>query len=207
MMKCIINGQLILPTEVVSGMAIIFDEKIEKIVPESEVDLSAYEVIDAEGKWVDIQKYTKPENILTGEIGTLGGVRFVQSTESKVFYGQDLSPEARNLTVTAYNNESAGGAVTAGIADDHSATVKEAVTNELLGRRVYYKEKTGEFHCMTVVGVNTNTKTLYFSNGEGITFVNGDMLGDAMFYGRGAGPLPTGSAVCGDILSIMKSKF
>ena len=52
MMKCIINGQLILPTEVVSGMAIIFDEKIEKIVPESEVDLSAYEVIDAEGKWV-----------------------------------------------------------------------------------------------------------------------------------------------------------
>ena len=52
MMKCIINGQLILPTEVVSGMAIIFDEKIEKIVPQSEVDLSAYEVIDAEGKWV-----------------------------------------------------------------------------------------------------------------------------------------------------------
>ena len=48
MMKCIINGQLILPTEVVSGMAIIFDEKIEKIVPESEVDLSAYEVIDAD---------------------------------------------------------------------------------------------------------------------------------------------------------------
>ncbi|MBR4881130.1 MAG: N-acetylglucosamine-6-phosphate deacetylase, partial [Clostridia bacterium] len=52
MMKCIINGQLILPTEVVSGMAIIFDEKIEKIVPQSEVDLSAYEIIDAEGKWV-----------------------------------------------------------------------------------------------------------------------------------------------------------
>ena len=51
-MKCIINGQLILPTEVVSGMAIIFDEKIEKIVPQSEVDLSLYEVIDAEGKWV-----------------------------------------------------------------------------------------------------------------------------------------------------------
>ena len=51
-MKCIINGQLILPTEVVSGMAVIFDEKIEKIVPQSEVDLSAYEVIDAEGKWV-----------------------------------------------------------------------------------------------------------------------------------------------------------
>ena len=32
-MKCIINGQLVLPTDVVSGMAVIFDEKIEKIVP------------------------------------------------------------------------------------------------------------------------------------------------------------------------------
>ena len=51
-MKCIINGQLILPTQVVSGMAIIFDEKIEKIVPAEGLDLSQYEVIDAEGKWV-----------------------------------------------------------------------------------------------------------------------------------------------------------
>lgn len=51
-MKCIINGQIVLPREVVSGMAIVFDEKIEKIVPQNELDLSAYEVIDAEGKWV-----------------------------------------------------------------------------------------------------------------------------------------------------------
>ncbi|MFR2967068.1 MAG: homoserine dehydrogenase, partial [Anaerovoracaceae bacterium] len=38
-------------------------------------------------------------------------------------------------------------------------------------------------------------------------YVTGDMVGELMFYGRGAGPLPTGSAVCGDILSIMKRKF
>ena len=31
-------------------------------------------------------------------------------------------------------------------------------------------------------------------------FVHGNMLGDAMFYGSGAGKLPTASAVCGDIV-------
>lgn len=31
-------------------------------------------------------------------------------------------------------------------------------------------------------------------------FIHGDAVGDAMFYGRGAGTLPTASAVCGDIM-------
>ena len=51
-MKCIINGQIILPTEVKTGMAIIFDEKIESIVKADEIDLSKYEVIDAKGNLV-----------------------------------------------------------------------------------------------------------------------------------------------------------
>lgn len=35
-------------------------------------------------KWVDVHKYAKPENIYKGEIGQLGGVRFVQTTEAKI---------------------------------------------------------------------------------------------------------------------------
>ncbi len=35
--------------------------------------------------------------------------------------------------------------------------------------------------------------------------VRGDMVGDVMFYGRGAGKLPTASAVMGDVLDIVKS--
>lgn len=45
------------------------------------------------------------------------------------------------------------------------------------------------------------------SNEFNAVYITGDMVGELMFYGRGAGPLPTGSAVCGDILSIMKRKF
>jgi len=36
-------------------------------------------------------------------------------------------------------------------------------------------------------------------------FVKGNAVGDLMFYGRGAGDLPTGSAVVGDIMSIVKA--
>ena len=35
-------------------------------------------------KWIDVHKYTNPENIYKGEIGMLGGVRFVQTTEAKI---------------------------------------------------------------------------------------------------------------------------
>lgn len=36
-------------------------------------------------------------------------------------------------------------------------------------------------------------------------FVNGDAVGDAMFFGRGAGRLPTASAVCGDIIDVARN--
>lgn len=35
-------------------------------------------------KWLDVHKYAQPENIYKGEIGKLGGVRFVETTEAKV---------------------------------------------------------------------------------------------------------------------------
>ena len=51
-MKCIMNGRLVLEDSVVSGFAIIFDEKIQKIVPENEINTEEYEVIDAKGNLV-----------------------------------------------------------------------------------------------------------------------------------------------------------
>ena len=34
--------------------------------------------------------------------------------------------------------------------------------------------------------------------------VTGNAVDDVMFYGKGAGPLPTGSAVLGDVIEISK---
>ncbi|MDZ4957440.1 homoserine dehydrogenase, partial [Clostridium perfringens] len=38
-------------------------------------------------------------------------------------------------------------------------------------------------------------------------FVTGNAVGDLMFYGRGAGDLPTGSAIVSDIVSILRSNI
>ncbi len=37
--------------------------------------------------WVDWQKYTSPEHMYNNEIGKIAGVRFVESTEAKIFDG------------------------------------------------------------------------------------------------------------------------
>ena len=36
-------------------------------------------------------------------------------------------------------------------------------------------------------------------------FVKGNAVDDLMFYGKGAGPLPTGSAVMGDVIEISRT--
>jgi len=36
-------------------------------------------------QWIDVHKYARPENIYRGEVGMLGGVRFVQTTEAKIW--------------------------------------------------------------------------------------------------------------------------
>jgi N-acetylglucosamine-6-phosphate deacetylase len=51
-MKCIINGRLVLPNSVASGMAIVFDDKIRAIMPEFEINTEEYEIIDAKGNLV-----------------------------------------------------------------------------------------------------------------------------------------------------------
>ena len=38
-------------------------------------------------EWIEAHKYTTPENIYEGELGKMGGVRFVESSEAKVYEG------------------------------------------------------------------------------------------------------------------------
>ena len=46
----------------------------------------AYDLMQEAGnQWMEVQKYTTPENMLNGEIGCLGGIRFVESTEAKIW--------------------------------------------------------------------------------------------------------------------------
>ena len=38
-------------------------------------------------EWMDVHKYSDPENIYVGELGKVGGVRFVESSEATIFFG------------------------------------------------------------------------------------------------------------------------
>lgn len=90
----------------------------------------AYDLMQEAGtQWLDVQKYTTPENMLTGEIGSLGGVRFVESTEAKIFKGADLIAGSDTLTVAA-TLQAAGKTVTV------DETVTEAQAAALGGRKI-----------------------------------------------------------------------
>ena len=51
-MKCIINGRIVLPDSIVTGMALVFDETIKAIIPQCEIKAEEYDVIDAKGNLV-----------------------------------------------------------------------------------------------------------------------------------------------------------
>lgn len=90
----------------------------------------AYDLMQEAGtQWMDVQKYASPENMLTGEIGCLGGVRFVESTEAKIFKGAPFTSK--------YDTFSVGTALSAAartIEIGEKLTSKEAAA--LSGRRI-----------------------------------------------------------------------
>lgn len=51
-MKCIVNGKIVLPDQVVEGKVLLFDEKITEIADASAVSIDQYEVIDAADMYV-----------------------------------------------------------------------------------------------------------------------------------------------------------
>ncbi len=51
-MKCIMGGKIITENAILNDYAIVFDENIEYILPEKQVDTSSLEIIDAKGNYV-----------------------------------------------------------------------------------------------------------------------------------------------------------
>ncbi len=49
--------------------------------------------------WIAAHQYAAATELFSGEIGELHGVRFVETTEAKIFRGDDLAKNSRNLAV------------------------------------------------------------------------------------------------------------
>ena len=59
-------------------------------------------------EWIDAHKYADPDALFEGELGELAGVRFVQSTEAKI-YRDDTCPEGLAVFTTLFLGEGAYG--------------------------------------------------------------------------------------------------
>lgn len=130
----------------------------------------AYDLMQEAGEqWIGIQKYLNPENILKGEIGTLGGVRFVESTEAKIWGPSVIADSFTRLTVSEDKTSSA------------TITVEEDMGNAVLNGPVSVFVA-GEENTVTAVSGNTVTLS------EAVTVKAGDII-----CGEGGGK--DGSAV------------
>ena len=58
----------------------------------------AYDLMN-DPQWQNVKTYCDPKDMYAGEIGRLAGVRFVETTEAKIFKGAPLSQGASALTV------------------------------------------------------------------------------------------------------------
>jgi len=61
----------------------------------------AYDLM-GDDDWVSASEYAGSTQIFEGEIGKIHGVRFVETTEAKIFHAKDLTSTTRNLTVKSY---------------------------------------------------------------------------------------------------------
>lgn len=69
-----------------------------------------------------------------------------------------------------------------------------------------YKQENGDVDCfIQPTLLNKHHPLASVENEFNAVFVKGNAVDELMFYGKGAGPLPTGSAVMGDVIEIGKA--
>ena len=88
----------------------------------------AYDIM-SDPMWIDSHQYAQPTNLYEGEIGKIGGVRFVESTEAKIYAGDDLASDSRTLTINYVSGYS--GAITS-VAFDGGTVADDALIGKYI---------------------------------------------------------------------------
>lgn len=116
--------------------------------PDTEYDLTS------DSAWVEANKYTDPDHEWISEIGRIGKVRFVLSTEAKIFAADDLASDSRNLAVNGAVSANATTLVFDG------GTVAE---NALKGRKILVD---GNVYTVKSNTASSGTATITLETGE-----------------------------------------
>ncbi len=126
----------------------------------------AYDLRNDEN-WIYPHQYASPNEIFEGEIGKLEGVRFIESTEAKVFIAPDLGTASKALTVDIANSGSS-----------NIMTVREPV-GDIVGRKVLIGTRVGY-----VGAVNGQNLTLYMDRACTIPSNLSALPGDHIYPGE-----------------------
>lgn len=105
----------------------------------------AYDLMN-DSEWQSVKEYN-PQDWYEGEIGRIFGCRFIETTEAKIFKGEDLSEYRRELMI----GEGSTGTETIPIDED----ITETDAEKLVGRKVIIGGK-----CYTVTAASAFDKTM-----------------------------------------------
>jgi hypothetical protein len=152
--------------------------------------------------WRYPYQYAQGKQLFEGEIGMLEGVRFVESSEAKVFHSSPIcGRNALDSSQMAYDQLGANGNTTSGSGTRYRVTISNGLTNiratpDLVGRSiVLYSAAQDHMQFAKVTGVlySTNDNNYLYldhaltaKDGGTMTFGEGDRIysADAGFKGR-----------------------
>ncbi len=151
---------------------------------------TAYDLM-SDPKWINVKTYSDPEGIYQGEIGKIENVRFVESSEAKVFEAENLTASSRTFTVKSYTVLDTDGSVKAdcGTGSCYKLVVDEKIEESDNARLVgaMIQIKSGEaYENASVCGFDAETSALYIEGELEITPSAGDIVfpGEAGLEGR-----------------------
>ena len=127
----------------------------------------AYDLMQESGdSWVDIKKYAEPDKILNGELGCLGGVRFVESSEAKIICAPQLIPGQRALRANSFIEDGMTPVTPGcGMETTYELYIDETPVPELVGRKITIKtDEDMGYRIYTVLGINVESKILFLNN-------------------------------------------
>ena len=125
-------------------------------------------------EWLEAHKYAAPNEIFEGEIGKLHGVRFVESTEAKIYCGEDLASNSRTLQVN--------GNITANTQKTITFDGGTVAENALKGKYIVVDGKTYKVksNTATVITVDSESNLPAISNDVYI-YPEGNASGGAVY--------------------------